>query len=137
MQGPHARPIVMVKTPIIFLAFESLDEGGFFFTVCIFGRFSLPHPFVAGFLLLFLSFLGRRFLGGLFLAGWFALSFLVAVPRHSFFKEFISAIMATIFSCSSVGLPHAFSSSNSLASYLFPAWTIRSSAVKVAHPSPH
>ena len=54
---------------------------------------------------------------------------LLAIPLHSFFNELISAVMATIVSCSSVGLPQVFSSSRSQASYLFSARTMRSSAV--------
>ena len=73
-----------------------------------------------------LVFLAGAFLAACFLPAGFSLSFLVAVPHRSFFKEFISAIMVTTFSCSSVGLPHAFSSSRSLASYLFSVQTIRS-----------
>ena len=67
-----------------------------------------------------------------FVAVLFALS---ATPFLSFFNELISAVMATIFSCSSVSLPHVFSSSRSRASYLFSAHTMRSSAVYVALPS--
>ena len=98
-------------------------------------------PFQAHLLLVFFFcsfvFLVGAFLAAYFLPAGFSLFFLVAVLCRSFFKEFISAVMVAIFSCSSVGLPHEFSSSNSLASYLFSARTIRSSAVKVACPSSH
>ena len=73
VQGPHTRSIIMVQAPIIFLALKSLDESIIFLAVCLFGRFVLPCPFVIGFLLLFLRFLGWGFLGGLFLAHWFLL----------------------------------------------------------------
>ena len=72
---------------------------------------------------------------GLFLAVGYSLVFLTAVPRHSFFNELIAAVMATIFYCSSVGLPQVFSSSRSRASYLFSGRAMRSSAMKVPLPS--
>ena len=84
-----------------------------------------------------LVFLAGAFLAACFLPAGLSLFFLLVVPCRSFFYELISAVMATIFSCSSVGLPHAFSSSKSLASYLFSVLTIRSSAVNVARPSSH
>ena len=83
------------------------------------------------------AFLGSAFLVVSFFPVGFGLVFLTVVPQHSFFNELISTIMAMIFSCSSVGLPQVFSSSRSQASYLFSAWTMRSSAMKVAQPSSH
>ena len=94
------------------------------------------HLSLAFFFLSFVFLVGVFFVAG-FLLAVFSLSFLVAVPRHSFFSELISAVIATIFSCSSMGLPHAFSSSKSRASYLFSVRTIRSFAVKVARLSSH
>ena len=77
----------------------------------------------------FVFFCSFVFLAAGFLSFVAVLLALSAAPLHSFFNELISAIMATIFSCSSVGLPHVLSSSRSRASYLFSARTIRSSAV--------
>ena len=71
VQSPHASPIVMVSAPKIFLAFKSLHESVVLLTVSVFGWFSFPGPFIAGFLLLLFHFLGRCFLGGQFLAGRF------------------------------------------------------------------
>ena len=68
-----------------------------------------------------LVFLAGAFLAACFLPAGFSFFVLEVAPCRSFFKELISAVIATIFSCSSVGLPHAFSSSKSLASYLFSA----------------
>ena len=110
-------------------------------------QFSLVSVSLGGLLLhthlslafFFLSagFLGASFLAACFLPVCFGLLVLLGVPRCSFFKELISTLITTIFYCSSVGLPHTFSSSRSHALYLFSAWTMRSSAVKVAHPSSH
>ena len=49
----------------------------------------------------------------------------------------ISALIAMVFFCSSVGLPQAFPLSRRRASYFFSARTIRSSAMNVALPSSH
>ena len=83
------------------------------------------------FFFLSVGFLGVTFLGACFLPVCFGLLVLMVVPRHSFFKELISVLIAMILSCSSVGLPQVFSSSRRHASYLFSAQTIRSSAMKV------
>ena len=110
-----------MDTPKIFLAFIRLDKSVVFFTVSLFGWFSFPCPFVACFLFLFFRFLGGFFLAAGFLLAGFSLSFWGAVPCCSFFKEFISAVIAMIFSWSSMGLPHAFSSSKSLFILVFGA----------------
>ena len=101
--------------------------GGLFFHAhlsCDF-FFAVSFVFFCSFVFLAVGFLS-------FVAVLLALS---ATPLHSFFNELISAVMATIFSCSSVGLTHVFSSSRSRASHLFSARTMRSSAVYVALPS--
>ena len=105
----------------------SFSLGGLFFHAHLSCDFFLVVAFV-----FFCSFI---FLAAGFLSFVAVLLDLSAVPFHSFFNELISAVMATIFSCSSVGLPQVFSSSRSRASYLFSAQTMRSSAVYVALPS--
>ena len=105
----------------------SLSLGGLFFHA----HLSCDFFFVASFVF-FWSFI---FLAAGFFSFVAVLLFFSAVLRRSFFKELISAVMATIFSCSSVGFPHVFSLSRSRASYLFSARTMRSSAVYVALPS--
>ena len=101
--------------------------GGGFFHV----HFSLAFCFLTT------GFLGATFLAACFLPVCFSLLVLLGVLQHSFLKELISMLIVTNFSCSSVGLPHAFSSLRSRASYLFLAWIMRSSAVKVAQLSSH
>ena len=105
----------------------SFSLGGLFFHAHLSVAFFFWESFV-----FFCSFV---FLAAGFLPVAVDLFVLSAAPRHSFFNELISAIMATIFSCSSVGFPHVFSSSKSRALYLFSVRTMRSSAVYVALPS--
>ena len=105
-------------------------------SVSLGGLFFHAHLLLAFFFWSFIFF-GGTFLVASFLPIVLGLLVLLAVPRCSFFKELLSAVIATIFSCSSVGLPQVFSLSNSHASYLFSTWIMRSSAVNVALPSSH
>ena len=99
----------------------SFSLGGLFFHAHLSVVFFFEDSFI-----FFRSFV---FLAAGFLSFVAVLLALSAIPWRSIFNELISAIMATIFSCSSVGFARVFSSSKSLASYLFSAQTMRSSAV--------
>ena len=135
VQGPHTCAVVAVNAPIIFLVFKGLYERVISSLLSISLGGLLFHALLSmAFFFWSFVFLGSAFLVACFLPVAFGLVFLMAVPRCSFFNELISAVMATIFSCSSVGLPQVFSSSRSQASYLFSAHTMRSSAMKVALP---
>ena len=131
MQGPHASPVIMVCAPEVFLSFKRLHKSIVLLAVILLGglffhaHLSCDFFFVVSFVF-FCSFV---FLATGFFSFVAVLLDLLAIPLHSFFNELISAVMATIFSCSSVGLPQVFSSSRSQASYLFSARTMRSSAV--------
>ena len=78
----------------------SLFLGGLFFHA----HLSVDFFFVESFIF-FWSFI---FLAADFCSFVAVLLFLSTVPRHFFFKELISAVMATIISCSSVGFPMCF-----------------------------
>ena len=84
MQSPHAHPVIVMDTPEIFLAFESLHKSIIFFAVGLFGWFAFPCPLIIGFLFLFFRFLGGSFLGGQFVTGRF-LFVLVGGRASSFF----------------------------------------------------
>ena len=90
------------------------------------------HPHLSGVFFFGVSFV--FYCSFVFLAAGF-FSFIVdllvlsTTPQQSLFHELITAAMATIFSCSLVGLPHVFSSSRSRASYLFSVQSMRSSAM--------
>ena len=99
----------------------SLSLGGLFFHSHLSVAFFFGESFIFFCFFIFLA------------AGFFSfvvdLLVLSAAPQCSIFNELISAVMATIFSCSSEDFPHVFSSSKSRTLYLFLAQTIRSSAV--------
>ena len=105
----------------------------------IFGGVVLPFPFLICLFLVFLHFIGWSFLVCMLLARCSLLfcRFGSGSATTRFLSELISAVIATIFYWSAVGLPHVFSSSRSRALYLFLARTIRSSAENVALPSSH
>ena len=129
-------PIVVVSTPEVLLAFEGLHKRVVFLAVVILGGlfFHAHLSVVLFFRDSFIFFSTFIFLAAGFFSFDADLLVLSAVPRHSFFNELISAVMAMIFSCSSVGFPHVFSLSKSRALYLFSAQTMRSSTATETYP---
>ena len=137
VQSPHACPVVVIGAPKVFLTFKGLHER-IVLLVVVFFRALFFHAHLSDDFFFWVSF--AFFCSLVFLAAGFfsfvaVLFALSATPFLSFFNELISAVMAMIFSCSSVSLPHVFSSSRSRASYLFSARTMRSSTIYVALPS--
>ena len=124
MKGPHPCSVIAVLTPIVLFGFKSPYKCIIFFGVRFFQWLVLLSPLIIGLFILVRGFLGCCFLGCLFLGRLFrlvrfarsaALVLLQGVDLCAHcrdLKELISALIAMIFSCSSVGLPQAFSSSN-------------------------
>ena len=101
-------PLLWFLTPIIFLAFETFSRKHCFSLLSVlFGRFPFHAPFYHWSFpsVLFVFSAGVFFAAGFSSSSLSFLSFFVVVPCRSFFSELISAVIATIFSCSSVGVP--------------------------------
>ena len=68
VECPHACTVVVIETPKLLLVFKSFDECVMFLGISLLGGLALPCPLISCFLLFVSQFLGRHFLGRLFLA---------------------------------------------------------------------